>query len=114
LSARDKSNNRDRISDCSPDRFDAAASPCYQVAVHVTDPSDPNLDRWLREQSPKVELALRYAIRGRFRNPAARRAYDARVDELFGRIAPDADEYAAILRHAREIGEAMEREVAGK
>jgi hypothetical protein len=37
-------------------------------------------------------------------------AFNARVDELFGLIAPDGDEYAAILRHAREIGEAMEKE----
>ncbi len=78
--------------------------------MRITDPSDPKLDRWLRTQPPRVELALRYAIRGRFRNVAARRVFNARVDELFGQIAPDGDDYAAILRHAREIGEAMERE----
>ena len=77
--------------------------------MRITDPSDPKLDRWLRIQPPRVELALRYAIRGRFRNVAAQRAFNARVDELFGQIAPDGDDYAAILRHAREIGESMEQ-----
>jgi hypothetical protein len=37
------------------------------------------------------------------------RAFNARVDELFALIAPDDDEYAAILRRARDIGQAMER-----
>jgi hypothetical protein len=37
---------------------------------------------------------------------------NARIDELFAAIKPDEDEYAAILRHAREIGEAMERELS--
>ena len=81
--------------------------------IRITNPSDPKLDLWLRTQPPRVELALRYAIRGRFRNVVARHAFNARVDELFGQIAPDGDDYAAILRHAREIGEAMEREIGG-
>jgi hypothetical protein len=78
------------------------------------DPSDPKLDKWLRKQPPKVELALRDAMRSRFRNIIERHHFDARVDELFGQIAPDGDEYGAILRHAREIGDAMEKEIAGR
>jgi hypothetical protein len=79
----------------------------------TSDPSDPKLDRWLRTHPPRLELALRYAMRGRFRNIIARHHFNARIDELFGQIAPDGDEYAAILRHARELSEAMERELGG-
>ena len=79
--------------------------------MRIIDPSDPKFDLWLRTQPPRVELALRYAIRGCFRNVAARRACNARVDELFGQIAPDGDDYASILRHAQEIGEAIDREI---
>lgn len=81
--------------------------------MRVPNPSDPKLDRWLRAQPPKLELALRHSIRGRFRSIVDRRAFDARVDELFALIAPDGDEYAAILLHARELGDAIEREPAG-
>jgi hypothetical protein len=49
-------------------------------------------------------------MRGRFRSNLSRHHFNARIDELFGQLAPDGDEYAAILRHSREIGEAMERE----
>jgi hypothetical protein len=35
-------------------------------AVPVSNPTDPKIDRWLRKQPPRVELALRYSIRGRF------------------------------------------------
>jgi hypothetical protein len=34
----------------------------------ITNPIDPKIDRWLREQPPRVELALRYSLRARFRN----------------------------------------------
>ena len=51
-------------------------------------------------------------MRGRFRNVVARHRFNARIDKLFAQIAPSGDEYAAILRHAREIGEAMEQELA--
>jgi hypothetical protein len=81
--------------------------------MQINNPSDPKLDRWLRKQPPRLELALRYAMRGRFRNIIARHHFSARIDELFGQLAPDGDEYAAILRHAREIGEAMEKELDG-
>jgi hypothetical protein len=40
------------------------------------------------------------------------RAFSRRVDELFALIGPSQDEFAAILRHSRAIGEAMERELA--
>lgn len=79
-------------------------------AVSTADPTDL-IDRWLRQQPPRVELALRYSIRGKFRNMDSR-AFNARVDELFAAISPDEDEYAAILRLAREIGRAMVRHVA--
>jgi hypothetical protein len=38
--------------------------------------------------------------------------FAARVDELFALLKPDEDELAAILRHARELGEAMGKELA--
>lgn len=79
----------------------------------INDPTDPKLDRWLGKQPPRVELALRNAVRGRYRNIAARRAFDARVDELFAIIAPNNDEYAAIIRHAREIGRSMREQLDG-
>jgi uncharacterized membrane protein len=65
----------------------------------------------LHLEPPRVERALRYAMRGRFRNIIARHHFNARIDELFAQIAPDGDEYAAILRHAQEIAAAMEREL---
>jgi hypothetical protein len=80
-------------------------------AVRTTDPRDPRIDRWLRRQPPRIELALRYAVRGRFRNLDDHRAFDSRLNELFEPIAPDEDEYAAILSHAREIGQAMSRQI---
>ena len=74
-----------------------------QSASSLSDPNSPKIDRWLRKQPTKVELALRYSIRGRFRNLGDNRAFNARINELY----PSEDEYAAILRHAREIGKAM-------
>jgi hypothetical protein len=62
---------------------------------------------------PRVELALRYSIRVRFRNLSDSRAFSARIDELLSVLSPSEDEYAAILRHAREIGAAMEHHLSG-
>jgi len=39
----------------------------------------------------------------------AARAFNARIDQLFAVLSPSEDEYAAILRHARRIGELIER-----
>jgi hypothetical protein len=36
------------------------------------------------------------------------RAFNARVDELFSLLSPGEDELAAIMRHAQEIGQAIE------
>jgi hypothetical protein len=44
-------------------------------------------------------------MRVRFRNLSDSRAFRARIDELLSVLSPSEDEYAAILRHAREIGE---------
>jgi hypothetical protein len=74
----------------------------------IPSPTNPKLDRWLRKQPPRVELALRYSIRGRFDDAKASRAFNARVDELFAVLKPGEDELAAIVRHAREIGQAID------
>ena len=66
--------------------------------MRINNPADPKLDLWLRTQPPRVELALRYAMRGRFSECRRCHAFNARIDELFGQIAPDGDDYAAILR----------------
>ena len=74
----------------------------------ITNPTDPKIDHWLRKPPPRVELALRYSIRGRFRNVGDHRVFNARIDELFAILRPGENEYAAILRHAREIGQAID------
>jgi hypothetical protein len=38
----------------------------------IADPSDAKIDRGLRQQPPKVALAPRYSMRGRFRNVISR------------------------------------------
>jgi len=73
----------------------------------IDNSTEPRIDRWLRSQEPRVELALRYAIRGRFQKAKASPAFNRRVDELFDLLKPGEDELAAIMRHAREIGEAI-------
>lgn len=69
----------------------------------IIDPTDPKIDRWLRRQEPRVELVLRYWMRGHI--PAAKTSagFTVRIDELFNLLRPSADEHAAILRHARAI-----------
>jgi hypothetical protein len=79
----------------------------------LSNPTDPKIDRWLRKQPARVELAMRYAIRGRFMRQGGMLAHTARINELFAMLNPSEDEFAAILRHSREIGAAMERELAG-
>jgi len=74
----------------------------------IDNPTDPKIDRWLREQPPRVELALRYSIRGRFMRAKTSPTFNARVDELFALLQPGEDELAAIMRHAREIGQRIE------
>ena len=77
----------------------------------ISDPTDTKIDRWLRRQPPRVELALRYSIRGRFMKAKTNDAFNARVDELFAFLKPGEDELAAIMRHARELGQAIEGQV---
>lgn len=81
--------------------------------MRITDASDPKLDLWLRTQPPRVELALRYAIGGKFMAHGGTLAHTARIDELFATINPSEDELAAIVRHSGEIRIAMEREIVG-
>ena len=71
-------------------------------------PTDQKIDKWLRSQDPRAELALRYSIRGRFMEAKTNAAFNARVDELFALLKPDEDELPAILRHAREIGQTID------
>jgi hypothetical protein len=49
---------------------------------------------------------------GRITSARANLIFSQRVDELFALLDPSKEELAAILRHAREIGEAMERELS--
>jgi hypothetical protein len=77
----------------------------------ITNRTDPKLDRWLRKQPPRVELALRYSIRGRFQKAKASPAFNARVDELFDLLKRGEDELAAIVRHARELGQAIDGQI---
>ena len=72
------------------------------------DPTDPKIDDWLLAQEPGNEFALRYSIRGRFHSAELSAAFNARVDELFAILDPDEGELAAILRCARERGEAID------
>lgn len=60
--------------------------------------------RWFGRREPRVELAPRYKMHGRF--PAAKTSsrFTAQIDELFDLLRPGADELAAILCHARAIG----------
>jgi len=69
--------------------------------------SDPTIDRWLRRHQPRTELAMRCSMRSQFDAANDNAAFNARIDELFAAINPSEDEYAAILRSAREIGVAL-------
>jgi hypothetical protein len=66
------------------------------------------VDKLLRSQTPQVELAMRYAIRGYFRDGDRER--DVRILELLKEIKPTPDEHAAILKHSTEIGAVIETE----
>lgn len=78
----------------------------------ITNPTDPKIDKWLCKQPPRVELALRYIIRGRFDAAKSNTAFNRRVDALFNLQKPGEDELAAIVRHAREIGQAIVAQIA--
>lgn len=53
----------------------------------ISDPTDPKIDRWLRSQKPRVELALR----GRFDAAKGSPAFAMRIDELFAQLNPTND-----------------------
>jgi len=79
-----------------------------RVQRHLIDNStDPGIDRWLRSREPRIELAVRYCLLGQFQKAKANPAFNRRVDELINLLKPDKDELAAILRHSREIGQAI-------
>lgn len=75
----------------------------------VTGSTDPKLDKWLAKQPPRIELALRYAIPGKFMAHSGALAHTARIDQLFAAVNPSEDELAVIMRHSGEIRIAMER-----
>jgi hypothetical protein len=77
----------------------------------VTRPADPKIDRWLRRQPPRVELALRYAARGRFDDTKSSARFNARVDELSALLQPNEDELAAVMQKARTLGAATEQQL---
>jgi hypothetical protein len=55
-------------------------------------PTGPRIDRWRREQPAHVELAMRYAIRGKFLEHGGTLAHTARIDELFAMLNPSENE----------------------
>jgi hypothetical protein len=90
------------------------ANAAMSAAPAVTRPTDPKIDRWLRRQPPRVELALRYAVRGRFDEAKSNTAFNARVDELFAILKPGEDELAVIVRHSRQIGAVIEQHIGAR
>jgi type VI secretion system (T6SS) baseplate-like injector VgrG len=72
-----------------------------------TDPTSPKIDRRLRRQPPRVELALRYAVRGAFGTATGRWTGESMSYLRFAMLDPSENELAAILRRSREIGAAM-------
>jgi hypothetical protein len=80
--------------------------------MHPIDNStDPQIDRWMRSLEPRVELALRYCMRDQFQKAKASPTFNRRIDELFNLLKPDEAELAAITRHAREIGQAIDGQI---
>ena len=73
----------------------------------IDNSTDPGIDRWLRTREPRIELAVRYCLLGRSQKAKASLPFNRRVDELIDLLKPDEDELAALLRHAREIGQAI-------
>jgi len=73
----------------------------------MSDPTDPEIDVWLRRHQPRTELAFRCSMRGQFDAAKNSAPFNARIDELFVAIHPSEVEYAAILSRAREIGSAL-------
>jgi hypothetical protein len=73
------------------------------------DTKDPKTEKWLRSRPPKTELAMRYALRGLFRDGDRKR--DARIQELLREINPTEQEHAEILEHSLEIRATMVKEL---
>lgn len=74
----------------------------------IDNSTDPQIDRWMRTLEPRIELALRYCMRGQFQKAKASPTFNRRIDELFALLKPDEGELAAIVEHAREIGKAID------
>lgn len=74
----------------------------------IDNSTDPQIDRWMRTLEPRVELALRYCMLGQFQKAKASPTFNRRIDELFALLKPDEGELAAIMQHAREIGQAID------
>jgi len=77
------------------------------MGAFAHNPSDPTIDAWLRRHQPRTELALRCSMREKFNAAKNNAGFTARIDELFTVINPTDDEYAEILRRARELGSAL-------
>jgi hypothetical protein len=76
------------------------------LGVHIADPHDPAIDKWLRSLEPRQELMLRFAIRRRFADVRADPKFGARVDELRQRF--DEDRLEPILADANLVAEQIE------
>jgi hypothetical protein len=85
-------------------RFAVQAGRSYICAM---DPRDKRIDKWPRSHSsPSLNSPCATACVADFA-PAS----TMRIDELFAEIIPTEDEFAAILKHSCEIGEAMAKEL---
>ena len=73
----------------------------------ATNPTDLKIDCWLRSQVPRTEPTLLYSLRDWFRYDAM----TARIDEPFANLKPTEDELAAIMRHSREKGQAIDGQI---
>lgn len=88
-----------------PGRFDSLSRVSFNARDDL-DEAQRSEDRPLAPQARAAHrTGLVLLIRGRF--PKAK-ASAARVDELFALLKPGEDELAAIMRHAREIGQAID------
>jgi hypothetical protein len=77
----------------------------------IDNSTDPWIDRWLRSREPRIELAVRYCLLGRFPKAQASLAFARRIDELVGLLKPNEDELAAITQYAREIGQVIDGQI---
>jgi hypothetical protein len=77
----------------------------------IDNSTDPWIDRWLRSREPRVELAVRYCLLGRFLKAQRSLAFRKRIDELIDLLKPNDDELASITQYASEIGQVIDGQI---